>query len=73
MTGDPTIAETATRHIAAARRRIYALLEQSDGADGIGLALNRFLILVIVATLTATVIESGTGSGNYLCPAAQFG
>lgn len=58
MTTDPTIAETATRHIAAARRRIYALLEQSDGADGIGLALNRFLILLIVATLTATVVES---------------
>jgi len=58
LTTDPTIAETATRHIAAARRRIYALLEQSDGADGIGLALNRFLILLIVATLTATVVES---------------
>src|SRR6202040_708216 len=27
-------------------------------ADGISLALNRFLILLIVATLTATVIES---------------
>jgi hypothetical protein len=40
------------------RRRVYAVLEQGDGADGISLALNRVLILLIVATLTATVIES---------------
>ncbi|WP_291571454.1 cyclic nucleotide-gated ion channel [Bradyrhizobium sp.] len=40
------------------RRRVYAVLEQGDGAGGASLALNRFLILLIVVTLTATVIES---------------
>lgn len=40
------------------RRRAYAILEQGDGGGGISLALNRFLILLIVVTLTATVIES---------------
>jgi voltage-gated potassium channel len=40
------------------RRRVYTVLEQGDGADGVSLGLNRFLILLIVATLTATVIES---------------
>ena len=34
------------------------MLEQGDGADGVSRALNRVLILLIVATLTATVIES---------------
>lgn len=37
---------------------MYAVLEQDDGAAGISLALNRLLILLIVVTLTATVIES---------------
>jgi hypothetical protein len=32
----------------ALRRRAYAVLEQGDGADGVSLALNRFLILLIV-------------------------
>jgi voltage-gated potassium channel len=40
------------------RRRVYAVLEQGDGADGVGLALNRFLIALIVVTLAATVVES---------------
>jgi voltage-gated potassium channel len=40
------------------RRRIYTVLEQGDGAGGVSLALNRFLIVLIVVTLTATVIES---------------
>lgn len=39
------------------RRRIYTLLEQ-DGSGGASLAVNRFLILLIVVTLAATVIES---------------
>ena len=40
------------------RRRVYAVLEQSDAADGVGLALNQFLIALIVVTLAATVIKS---------------
>jgi voltage-gated potassium channel len=40
------------------RRHVYAVLEQGDGAGGVSLAVNRFLILLIVVTLTATVIES---------------
>jgi voltage-gated potassium channel len=40
------------------RHRVYAVLEQGDGAGGVSLAVNRFLILLIVVTLTATVIES---------------
>jgi voltage-gated potassium channel len=46
------------KRIGALRHRVYAVLEQDDGAAGISLALNRLLILLIVATLTATVIES---------------
>jgi hypothetical protein len=37
--------------------RVYAVLEQGDGADGVSLAFKRFLIVLIVAALTATVIE----------------
>lgn len=40
------------------RRRVYAILEQGDGAGGVSLALNGFLIALIVVTLSATVIES---------------
>ena len=40
------------------RRRVYTILEQGDGADGVSLALNRFLIALIVVTLAATVVES---------------
>ena len=40
------------------RRRVYVVLEQGDGAGGASLAVNRFLILLILITLTATVIES---------------
>jgi voltage-gated potassium channel len=47
-----------SKRIGALRRRVYAVLEHGDGTDGIGLALNRFLIALIVVTLTATVIES---------------
>jgi voltage-gated potassium channel len=53
----PNTAQVKKR-IGALRRRVYAVLEQDDGAAGISLALNRLLILLIVATLTATVIES---------------
>jgi voltage-gated potassium channel len=38
------------------RRRVYVVLE--PGAGGASLALNRFLIVLICITLTATVIES---------------
>ena len=58
MTTDPTIALQAKRRIGGLRRHVYAVLEQGDGADGIGRALNRFLIALIVVTLAATVIES---------------
>jgi voltage-gated potassium channel len=47
-----------SKRIGALRRRVYAVLDHGDGVDGIGLALNRFLIALIVVTLAATVIES---------------
>jgi voltage-gated potassium channel len=40
------------------RRRVYAALEQGDVSDGAALALNKFLIALIVVTLAATVVES---------------
>jgi len=58
LTADPTTVLQAKRRIGGLRRHVYAVLEQSDGADGIGRALNRFLIALIVVTLAATVIES---------------
>ena len=58
MTAALNTTPQAKKRVAALRRRIYTILEQGDGVDGISLALNRFLILLIVATLTATVIES---------------
>jgi voltage-gated potassium channel len=58
LTAALNTAPQAKKRVAALRRRVYAVLEQGDGVDGISLALNRFLILLIVATLTATVIES---------------
>lgn len=54
----PNAAPRVKKRIGALRRRVYAVLEQDDGTAGISLALNRILILLIVATLTATVIES---------------
>ena len=58
MTAASNTAPRVKKRVGALRRRVYAVLEQGDGADGISLALNRFLILLIVGTLTATVIES---------------
>lgn len=58
MTAAPTTALHAKRRIGGLRRRIYAVLEQGDGVDGIGRTLNRFLIALIVVTLVATVVES---------------
>lgn len=58
MTAAPTTALQAKRRIGGLRRRIYAVLEQGDGVDGIGRILNRFLIALIVVTLVATVVES---------------
>jgi voltage-gated potassium channel len=52
-----TILPQSNKRIAGLRRRVYAVLEQG-GASGVSLAVNRFLILLIVITLTATVIES---------------
>jgi voltage-gated potassium channel len=48
----------AKKRICGLRRRVYSVLEQSDGADGISLVLNRSLIALIVVTLSATVVES---------------
>jgi voltage-gated potassium channel len=58
LTAAPTTALQAKRHIGGLRRRVYAILEQGDGVDGIGRTLNRFLIALIVVTLVATVVES---------------
>jgi voltage-gated potassium channel len=58
LTAALNAASRTKKRARALRRRAYAVLEQGDGADGVSLALNRFLILLIVATLTATVIES---------------
>jgi voltage-gated potassium channel len=44
--------------IGGLRQRVYAALEQGDVSDGAALALNRFLIALIVLTLAATVVES---------------
>ncbi|MGC1484730.1 MAG: cyclic nucleotide-gated ion channel [Candidatus Acidiferrum sp.] len=58
MTAAPTTALQAKRRIGGLRRRVYAVLEQGDGVDGIGRTINRFLIALIVVTLVATVVES---------------
>jgi voltage-gated potassium channel len=58
LTAAPTTALQAKRHIGGLRRRVYAVLEQGDGVDGIGRTINRFLIALIVVTLVATVVES---------------
>jgi voltage-gated potassium channel len=54
----PNTALQAKTRIRGLRRRVYTILEQGDGADGVSLALNRFLIALIVVTLAATVVES---------------
>jgi voltage-gated potassium channel len=54
----PNTALQAKTRIRGVRRRVYTILEQGDGADGVSLALNRFLIALIVVTLAATVVES---------------
>jgi voltage-gated potassium channel len=58
LTPARTIAPQSSKRIAQLRRRVYAVLEQGDGAGGVSLAVNRLLIVLIVITLTATVIES---------------
>jgi voltage-gated potassium channel len=69
LTGALNAAPRAKKRIGVLRRRVYTVLEQGDGADGVSLALNRFLILLIVATLTATVIESVPEMANAYAPA----
>jgi voltage-gated potassium channel len=54
----PTTALPLNKRIRGLRRRVYAVLEQGDEAGDLSVSLNRFLIVLIVATLTATVIES---------------
>jgi voltage-gated potassium channel len=58
LTPAPNAAPQPKRRIDGFRRRVYAILDHGVGADGLSLALNRFLIVLIVVTLTATVIES---------------
>jgi voltage-gated potassium channel len=58
LTAALNIAPQARKRIRALRFRVYAILEQGDRADNVSLTLNRFLVVLIVATLTATVIES---------------
>jgi voltage-gated potassium channel len=48
----------AKNRVGRLRRRVYAVLDHGDEAGAASLALNRFLILLIAITLTATVIES---------------
>jgi hypothetical protein len=62
------------KRVVALRRCIYAVPDHSDGADGVSLALSRFLIALIVVTLAATVIVSfGNGDGRDTDTAAGFG
>jgi voltage-gated potassium channel len=58
LTTASNIALQTRRRVGRLRRRVYVVLEQGDGTDGVALALNRFLVALIVITLAATVIES---------------
>jgi voltage-gated potassium channel len=58
LTAAPNIAPQSKPRDKGLRRRVYAILEQDDGAGGVSAALNRSLIVLIAVTLTATVIES---------------
>jgi voltage-gated potassium channel len=58
LTAASNIAPKGKRRIGRLRSRVYVVLEQGDGVDGVGVALNRFLVALIVITLAATVIES---------------
>lgn len=58
MSTAPKLEVQVKTRIRGLRRRVYTILEQGDGADGVSLALNRFLIALIVVTLAATVVES---------------
>ena len=58
MTPVPNTAPGPKKRLGELRRRSYAILEQGDSAGSASIALNRFLIALIVVTLTATVIES---------------
>jgi hypothetical protein len=55
LTPVPNTAPQPKQSIGRLRRYLYAVLEQGGGAGGVSLALNRFLIVLIVVTLTATV------------------
>jgi voltage-gated potassium channel len=58
LTPVPNAAPKPNKRPGSLRRRVYAVLEQGDGAGGVSPALNGFLIALIVVTLAATVIES---------------
>jgi voltage-gated potassium channel len=44
--------------VARFRQRLYGILDQGSGVDGVGAVVNWTLIVLIVVTLTATVLES---------------
>jgi voltage-gated potassium channel len=44
--------------VARFRQRLYGILDQGSGVDGLGAVVNWTLIVLIVVTLTATVLES---------------
>jgi len=58
LTTASNIALRVKKRVSGLRRRVNTALEQGDGADGVGISLNRVLIALIVVTLAATVVES---------------
>jgi len=54
----PDTAARSEKRDGGLRRRVYVVLEQGGGAGGISLFLHWLLIVLIVVTLTATVVES---------------
>jgi voltage-gated potassium channel len=58
LTPVPNTATRPKQRVGQLRRGVYAVPEQGYGAGGVSLALNRFLIVLIVVTLSVTAIES---------------
>jgi voltage-gated potassium channel len=58
--------------IETVRHRIYAILEQVSASDRLSLAVNHGLVLLIVATLVATVLESVPAVNSQYEPAFLF-
>ncbi len=64
LTTISNIALRGKKRIDSLRRRVYVVLEQGDGSDGLSRVLNRFLVALIVVTLAATVVESVPALAN---------